>query len=57
MSMRRSADRRAAFDLLKRIGDHDSVPVFAKLLDIAEFRSAVIPLLSGSNDPATADRA
>ncbi|HWE01738.1 MAG TPA: PVC-type heme-binding CxxCH protein [Tepidisphaeraceae bacterium] len=49
-----AADRRAAFELLKRIGDADSVPVYAKLLDIAEFRSEVIPLLSGSNDPATA---
>ncbi len=47
-------DRRAAFGLLKRIGDRDSVPVFAKLLDIGEFRSQVIPLLSGSDDPATA---
>lgn len=48
------ADRRAAFNLLKRIGDSESIPVFATLLDIDEFRSAVIPLLSGSNDPATA---
>ncbi len=47
-------DRRAAFDLLRRSGDPDSVPVYARLLDVPEFRSAVIPLLSGSNDPATA---
>ncbi len=47
-------DRRAAFDLLKRVNDRDLLPAFAKLLDIAEFRTAVIPLLSGSNDPATA---
>jgi putative heme-binding domain-containing protein len=46
--------RRAAFDLLKRTGDTGSTPIFAKLLDEEAFASAVIPLLSRSNDPATA---
>ena len=46
--------RRAAFDLLKRTGDAGSTPIFAKLLDEEAFASAVIPLLSRSNDPATA---
>ena len=40
------AERRAAFDLLKRIGDQDSAAVFATLLDQDEYRSAVIPLLA-----------
>ncbi|MFN0080292.1 MAG: PVC-type heme-binding CxxCH protein [Prosthecobacter sp.] len=46
--------RRSAFDLLKRVGDTEATPIFAKLLDEAAFTSAVIPLLSRSNDPATA---
>ncbi|HRH96773.1 MAG TPA: hypothetical protein PLB55_12600, partial [Prosthecobacter sp.] len=46
--------RRWAFDLLKRTGDAESTPIFAKLLDEPAFSSAVIPLLSRSNDPATA---
>jgi hypothetical protein len=46
--------RRAAFDLLKRTGDAESTPIFAKLLDEPAFTKAVIPLLSRSNDPATA---
>jgi len=46
--------RQAAFNLLKRTGDAESTPIFAKLLDEAAFASAVIPLLSRSNDPATA---
>jgi len=46
--------RRSAFDLLKRVGDTEATPIFAKLLDEAAFASAVIPLLSRSNDPATA---
>ena len=48
------AQRSAAFDLLKRIGDAEATPIFATLLDVDQFRSAVIPLLSRSNDPATA---
>ncbi len=48
------AERRSAFELLKRIGDAQSTPIFAKLIDVDQFRSAVIPLLARSNDPATA---
>ena len=48
------AARRAAFDLLKRVGDNEATPIFAKLLDQPEFTTAVIPLLARSNDPATA---
>ncbi len=48
------AARRTAFDLLKRIGDAEAAPLFARLLDVEEFRSAVIPLLARSADPATA---
>ncbi|MBL9144965.1 MAG: DUF1080 domain-containing protein [Verrucomicrobiaceae bacterium] len=48
------AARRAAFDLLKLVGDNDATPIFAKLLDQPEFTTAVIPLLARSNDPATA---
>jgi putative membrane-bound dehydrogenase-like protein len=47
-------ERRAAFDLLKRIGDAQATPIYARLLDVEQFRSAVIPLLARSNDPATA---
>ena len=46
--------RRAAFDLLKRVSDTEATPIFAKLLDQPEFTSAVIPLLSRSSDPVTA---
>lgn len=46
--------RRAAFDLLKRTGDAEATPIFAKLLDEPAFTTAVIPLLSRSNDPKTA---
>lgn len=46
--------RRAAFDLLKRTGDAEATPIFAKLLDEPAFTAAVIPLLSRSNDPGTA---
>ncbi len=46
--------RQAAFNLLKRTGDAESTPIFAKLLNEEAFASAVIPLLSRSNDPATA---
>ncbi len=47
-------ERRSAFNLLKRIGDAEATPIFAKLLDVDEFRSVVIPLLARSNEPATA---
>ncbi len=46
--------RRAALALLKRLGDSASLPVFASLLDNDAFRSAVIPLLGRSDDPAIA---
>lgn len=46
--------RRSAFAILKRTGDAESAPIFAKLLNEPEFTTAVIPLLSRSNDPATA---
>jgi len=48
------AARHTAFDLLKRIGDTEATSLFARLLDVDEFRSAVIPLLARSADPATA---
>lgn len=47
-------ERRGAFDLLKRVGDAEATPIFAKLLDDAAFTSAVIPLLSRSTDPSIA---
>lgn len=47
-------ERSTAFNLLKRIGDAEATPIFAKLLDVDQFRSAVIPLLARSNDPTTA---
>jgi putative heme-binding domain-containing protein len=46
--------RRAAFDLLKRTGDAEATPIFAKLLDEPAFTTAVIPLLSRSKEPKTA---
>jgi putative membrane-bound dehydrogenase-like protein len=46
--------RQAAFNLLKRTGDAEATPIFAKLLDEPAFTTAVIPLLSRSNDTATA---
>ncbi|MEA3211404.1 MAG: hypothetical protein QOE70_4461 [Chthoniobacter sp.] len=47
--------RQLAFDLLKRVGDAEAAPIFARLLDLDVFRAAVIPLLSRSADPATAE--
>ena len=47
--------RQLAFALLKRVGDPESTPIFIRLLDADAFRSAVIPLLSRSTEPATAD--
>lgn len=46
--------RRAAFDLLKRTADAESTPIFVKMIDEPAFTTAVIPLLSRSNDPKTA---
>lgn len=48
-------ERRRAFDLLKRVGDTESVAVFASLLDNAAFRLEVIPLLSRSDDARGAE--
>lgn len=47
--------RQRAFDLLKRSNDAQSTPIFASLLDVEAFRTAVIPLLSRSSDPAVAE--
>jgi len=46
--------RRSAFAILKRTGDAESAPIFARLLNDPAFTAAVIPLLSRSSDPATA---
>ncbi|MDR3403522.1 MAG: DUF1080 domain-containing protein [Chthoniobacter sp.] len=46
--------RQFAFDLLKHANDPEATPIFARLLGNEAFRSAVIPLLSRSTDPATA---
>jgi putative membrane-bound dehydrogenase-like protein len=48
------AERRRAFELLKRVGDREAVPLYIPLLEHDAFRSAVIPLLSGTDDPAAA---
>jgi len=47
-------NRQRAFELLKRVGDAEAAPIFARLLDLDTFRSAVIPLLARSSDPAVA---
>ena len=47
-------ERRAAFDVLKRVNDREALPLYIKLLDHDAFRPAVIPLLSASSDPAAA---
>ncbi|MEZ0386833.1 MAG: PVC-type heme-binding CxxCH protein, partial [Verrucomicrobium sp.] len=49
------AKRQMAFDVLKRSNDPLATPIFAGLLDADAFRSAVIPLLARSSDPATAE--
>lgn len=46
--------RRQAFELLKRTGDPEALPVFVKLLDEDAYRSAVIPLLARSAEASTA---
>ncbi len=46
--------RRSAFELLKRVGDAEATPLFVRLLDEPAFTSAILPLLSRSNEPATA---
>jgi putative membrane-bound dehydrogenase-like protein len=47
-----AAERRAAFELLKRSGDSQAGAVFVSLLDLNDYRSEVIPLLARSGDPA-----
>jgi putative membrane-bound dehydrogenase-like protein len=46
--------RQAAFALLKKVNDPLAVPIYVTLLTNKDFRSAVIPLVGGSNDPAVA---
>ncbi|WP_414663530.1 PVC-type heme-binding CxxCH protein [Horticoccus sp. 23ND18S-11] len=49
------AERRQALDLLRRAGDTESTALLVKLLDDAELRPSVIPLLSNAADaPAVA---
>ena len=48
------ADRRRAFEVLKRVGDREVLPVYIALLEHDVFRALVIPLLAASNDPAAA---
>jgi putative membrane-bound dehydrogenase-like protein len=48
------SERQSAFDLLKRANDPEATPIFERLLDVKEFRAAVIPLLSRSTNAATA---
>ncbi|MBL9117082.1 MAG: DUF1080 domain-containing protein [Verrucomicrobiaceae bacterium] len=50
-----ATERRAAFDLLRRVGDPESTAIFVKLLDDPAFATDVIPLLSRSSEPATAN--
>jgi putative membrane-bound dehydrogenase-like protein len=50
------AARREAFALLAQVNDAEAVPIFVSLLDDPEFRSAALPLVSRSNDPAVGDR-
>src|SRR5690606_11211869 len=48
------ADRQNALALLKRSRDPAAIPVYIRLLDEDAFRSAVIPLLAGSDAPPAA---
>ncbi|HTO03406.1 MAG TPA: c-type cytochrome, partial [Opitutus sp.] len=47
-------ERRSALALLKRASDTTAVPLYIQLLDDPAFRSAVIPLLSGADNPVVA---
>jgi putative heme-binding domain-containing protein len=47
-------ERLETLRLLKQVGDTASVPIYLKLLDQPAFRSAVIPLLASTDDPAIA---
>ncbi|MBL9200063.1 MAG: c-type cytochrome, partial [Opitutaceae bacterium] len=46
------AERRRAIDLLRRAGDTESTALLVKLLDDAQLRAAVIPLLANAADSA-----
>ncbi|MEY2881841.1 MAG: hypothetical protein RLZZ15_4221, partial [Verrucomicrobiota bacterium] len=46
------AERRRAVDLLRRAGDTESTALLGKLLDDAQLRTAVIPLLANAADSA-----
>ena len=48
------AQRQNALVLLKRSGDRGSVALYVRLLEDDAFRSAVIPLLAGADDPTIA---
>jgi putative heme-binding domain-containing protein len=50
------AARKEAFAVLARVNDAEAVPIFVSLLDDPGFRSAALPLVSRSNDPAVAER-
>jgi putative heme-binding domain-containing protein len=47
-------ERRAALSLLKRANDAEAIPLYIQLLDDPAFRSASIPLLAGTDNPAAA---
>ncbi len=47
-------ERQRAFELLKRSGDKEAQPIYVHLLEADAWRTAVIPLLAGSADPAAA---
>lgn len=47
--------RRDALALLRRVGDDGAGEVYLTLLDDAELRAAVIPMLGRSDEPAVAD--
>lgn len=49
------AERKRAFDLLKRANDPEAMDVYAGLLDNDAFRSQVLPLLTRSKSPAAAN--
>jgi putative membrane-bound dehydrogenase-like protein len=50
------AARKEAFSMLERAGDTEAVPIFVDLLADPEFRTATLPLVSRSTDPAVGER-
>lgn len=46
-----AAERRRAFDLVRKSPDASAIPTFVKLLELPEFRTDVIPLLARSDAP------